>query len=173
MFLDPTVGGPSMVLQTTVPSSDVPEPPLFEPDTSSLIPEDQPTSEQGYPSPLPPLFAGDRAIAEQSSPSPPFLLSSFQVDNEESQAMEEMRGQFQWLVELLAQNNQKWSSAYRDFANVLLLLHAVEGLGIFRKGNGKPPMEYSVLAWGTMPSTFQLSLMSWASNTHRLPGETS
>ena len=51
--------------------------------------------------------------------------------------MEEMWGQFQWLVKLLAQNNQKWSSAYRDFANVLLLLYAVEGLEIVQKGNGK------------------------------------
>jgi hypothetical protein len=52
--------------------------------------------------------------------------------------MEEMREQFQWFVEILSQNQSRgWGTAYRDFADVLLLLRAVEGLGMAERRNSR------------------------------------
>jgi hypothetical protein len=135
---DPPIAGPSrirQISQTPNPSLDMPEPPLFEPDTPSQISQDQHIIDRGSPSPSLPL-AEDPHISEQSSP--PIPLISLQVDDEESQAMEEMREQFQWLVGLLNQNQtRRWGTAYRDFADVSLLLHAVQGLGMVERRNGR------------------------------------
>ena len=101
MFLDLTVGGPSRIqatLQTPTPSPDMSEHPLFEPDTSSPIVQDQP-------------------IVEHRSPSPLLLLPC--QDDPEFQAKEEMREQFQWLVDVLGQNEKRsWGTGYRDFSDV-------------------------------------------------------
>jgi hypothetical protein len=113
--------------------------PLFEPDSPSQIAEEegQLVSQQGSPSSPLPSFAGDQPMGDQpveESPTPP----TSQVDGQELQAMEEIREQFQWLVDLLAQNAKKrWGTAYRDFADVSLLLHAVGGLGMVEMGNGR------------------------------------
>src|SRR5580698_8539568 len=98
------------------PSPDVPEIPLFEPDDSGQIAEeDHLIVEQG--SPHPPFAAEDHTTSEQSSPSSPLPLLSLQINAEESHAMEEMRDQFRWLVEVLIQNQRRgWGTAYRDFA---------------------------------------------------------
>lgn len=52
--------------------------------------------------------------------------------------MEEMREQFQWLVEMLGENQRRnWGTGYRDFADVSLLLHAVRRLGMMERGNNR------------------------------------
>lgn len=156
LFLDPSISGPSGIRTTSqTPSSSAPQLPLFEPDASSPIAEDQSISEQSSPSPrLPqfsedrpiadrrstsprlPLFSEDQNILDQGSPSPPFPLLSLRVDDQEVQAMEEMREQFRWLPDLLLRNRgQGWGTAYRDFADVLLLLRATQDLGMVEKSN--------------------------------------
>lgn len=87
-------------------------------------------------SPPLPLFSEDETISDQGSPSPPFPLLALQVDDQEVRAMEEMRERFQWLPDLLHQNqNRGWATAYRDFADVSLLLHAARELGMVEKSN--------------------------------------
>jgi hypothetical protein len=132
------VSGPSRILETSqipAPSPDVSEIPLFEPDSSSQIAEeDQPIMDRGSPHLL--LSDEDRPIVEQGSRSPPLPSLPLHADDEEFRAMEEMRDQFQWLVDMLDQNkNRGWGTAYRDFADVSLLLHAVGSLGMVVRGN--------------------------------------
>lgn len=118
--------------QSSVPSSDEADIPLFEPNTYGQLTEDRRITEQGSPPP-PPLFVEGQPIAEQTPAPPPF-----HAGDQESQAMKEIHDQFQWLVLMLDQNqNQGWGSAYRDFADVLVLLRAVGGLGMVEKGNNK------------------------------------
>jgi hypothetical protein len=53
-------------------------------------------------------------------------------------AQDEIRQQFHWFTDMLNQNErQAWGTAYRDFINVELLLHAVQGLGMVEQGNGR------------------------------------
>jgi len=50
--------------------------------------------------------------------------------------MNEMRDQFHWLVTMLNENkNRSWGTAYRDFADVSLLLSAVGELGMMEGAN--------------------------------------
>ena len=52
--------------------------------------------------------------------------------------MEEMRRQFEWLTKLIGLNSRKtWGTGYRDFVDVLLLLHAARELGMEVRGNGR------------------------------------
>jgi hypothetical protein len=113
--------------------------PLFEPDSPSQIAEEegQLASQRGSSSSPHPSFTGDQPMGDQPVEEPPTPPTS-QVDGQELQAMEEIREQFQWLVDLLDQNAKKrWGTAYRDFADVSLLLHAVGGLGMVEMGNGR------------------------------------
>ena len=96
--------------------------------------------------PPPPHFsppAEDQQATEQTSlptpsPSPPLPAVANLVDIHESQAMEEMREQFQWLVDMLGENQRRsWGTGYRDFADVSLLLHAVRGLGMVVRSNNR------------------------------------
>ena len=93
--------------------------------------EDQSILERG--SPPPPLFVEDQPSAEQTTSPPPF-----QTDIHEIQATHEIRDQFGWLVDLLGQNQSRgWGTAYRDFADVSVLLRAVRGLGMVERVNNR------------------------------------
>lgn len=140
IFLDPSATGPSRTLvtpNTPTSSSDALETPLFEPDGSSQIAEeDQSMGERG--SPPPPLSAENKHIAGRNTPPPPLPPLSLHTDEEDSRAIEEIREQFGWLVELLNQNqNRGWGTAYRDFADVSVLLNAVRGLGMVEGANNR------------------------------------
>lgn len=129
---------PSYTLQTLTSSLDLTEVPLSEADASDQNIEDEPVVERGSSSPPLPLFAGDQAAVGQHSPSPPFQPLSLQVDDQESLAMEEMRENFKWLIDMLGENQERaWGTGYRDFADVSLLLRAVAQLGMTERGNGR------------------------------------
>jgi hypothetical protein len=141
-FTDFSIAGPSQIPTTSqashvpTPNFDVTELPLFEPDSSSQIAGDQPSAERRSPSPPPALSVGDQPIVEQGSPSPPLQSSPPHVDDQESQAMNEMREQFRWLVKMLNENKtQGWGTAYRDFVDVSLLLSAAGELGMVEGAN--------------------------------------
>ena len=57
---------------------------------------------------------------------------------DDPQAGIELRAQFDWLVDLLESlRRERWSSAYRDFLEVRLLLRGVRLLGMVEQGNGR------------------------------------
>lgn len=128
--------------ETPTPDSEAAELPLFEPDSPCENGEEESTVEQGPPPPHFPPPTEDQPIMEQTRPSPspstplPPLTNS--VDNHESQALEEMQEQFQWLVDMVGENQRRsWGTGYRDFADISLLLHAVRGLGMAVRGNNR------------------------------------
>jgi len=93
--------------------------PLFDVDPLSPTAEFEPHIHD-FPSPPPP-------------PSPPH-----EAIDQEHQIQEEMQQQFQWFSDMLIENKKRgWGTAYRDFVDVLLLLKAVEGLGIVEQTNNR------------------------------------
>jgi hypothetical protein len=68
-------------------------------------------------------------------PPPPQNIISNQ---EESLAQEEMRQHFHWLTEILNKNQKRgWGTAYRDFVDVVMLLKAVNTLGMVELGSNR------------------------------------
>jgi hypothetical protein len=115
----PMDGRPSLPLAPQTPNleAEVPELPLFYVDPPS--PEHAPT------------------IGPAGTPLPPPSLVH-DTNDQELQAQEEIRQQFRWLPELLEANQRRgWGTGYRDFADVLLLLRAVSGLGMMEQGNNR------------------------------------
>jgi hypothetical protein len=141
-FEDFAIAGPSQisttsqVSQVSTPNTGVMELPLFEPGSSPSITGDQPSAERRSLSPPPALSVDDQSIMEQGSPSPPLQSSSPHIDDQESQAMNEMRERYHWLVKMLNENKTRgWGTGYRDFVEVLLLLSAVSDLGMVEGAN--------------------------------------
>jgi hypothetical protein len=112
---------PPMVGRTPSPRPTTPEIPLFDVDPFSPVVEQAPLTVQDFPSPA------------------PLPLPVDETDDEELQAEEEeVRQEFQWLADILRENQRRgWGTAYRDFADVLLLLEAGRRLGMAEMGNGR------------------------------------
>lgn len=184
MFSDPVTSGSltglPAVSQSQTLGSETSELPLFDLDPLSPLAEDQPITERDSPSPSPLRQSPSPSLPPHSpsppppphspslpllpcSPSPPLPLLAHEVDVQEFRAQEEIRQQFQWLADMLDGNRKRgWGTAYRDFADVLLLLRAVSGLGMVEQRNGR----VSDGAFSASTGCFTLSLATFIDLMH-------
>lgn len=117
-----------------------PELPLFGSGILGPIAVNLQTIEGRSSPPTLPLFLPDppNPNPDESSPSSPSPLPPPEPDHLERQAMEEMRVEFQPLaMKILQHAGRGWNTAYRDFADVSVLLSALQKLGIVEGGNRK------------------------------------
>lgn len=82
----------------------------------------------------------DGLFVDHNPPSP--LQRSVQLSDgggHQTQVFQdEIRQQFHWLADVLDQNQREdWGTAYRDFIDVVLLLNAVQGLGMVEQRNSR------------------------------------
>ncbi|KAF9788747.1 hypothetical protein BJ322DRAFT_1103897 [Thelephora terrestris] len=126
------------------------------------------------PSPAPDLFPEHSSITGWGPPSPVVSLPvNEEEEEEERQTVAEMRAQFGWLVQMIRDNQDTgWGTAYRDFVDSVLLLHAVEALGIkVRSNNRISKGEFCTSAGGRYPLTLDYFIdsmgLTYSSTTWR------
>ncbi|KAF9782043.1 hypothetical protein BJ322DRAFT_1110925 [Thelephora terrestris] len=126
------------------------------------------------PSPAPDLFPEHSSITGWGPPSPVMSLPvNEEEEEEECQTVAEMRAQFGWLVQMIRDNQDTgWGTAYRDFVDSVLLLHAVEALGIkVRSNNRISKGEFCTSAGGRYPLTLDYFIdsmgLAYSSTTWR------